>query len=129
MAYQDCAEARQALDAEQKELKPKVDNAQNELDEIKAKIDKANNKVVKTRDRREQALRQKNEAYAKIDDLKNQKGEAEEERETVKGRVEEYTRLATELCSRIPVEPGVTWTILEKRLERLDAQQRVVEQQ
>jgi structural maintenance of chromosomes protein 6 len=128
-AYDDCTEARAKIDAKQKELKPKMDQALLQVKEVEARIAKADKKATEASDARERILRRKNEAYAHADDLKRQRQEAEEKREAQKAEVEDYESKASRYCARVAVDPGSTWQSLEKKINALHEQQARQERQ
>ncbi|KAL8844334.1 MAG: hypothetical protein Q9176_001244 [Flavoplaca citrina] len=92
-----------------------------EVAEIQAKIRKAENKKIKSSERRETALRNKNAAFADLEELQKTKEKGERQREDCANTVEVWTEQANRIHPRVPVEAGETPRSIEKKLDKLQA--------
>ena len=92
-----------------------------EVAEIQAKIRKAENKKIKSSERRETALRNKNAAFADLEELQKTKEKGERQREGCANTVEVWTEQANRIHPRVPVEAGETPRSIEKKLDKLQA--------
>ena len=94
------------------ELTATLESKDKEISEAKKKRDKY-------QDRRVQALRQKNQAEHERQDANKEIEIAERARDEQAKQVEVYTEQASKISTRVPVEPGVSHSTLEQRMDRM----------
>ncbi|KAL8735651.1 MAG: hypothetical protein Q9166_000820 [cf. Caloplaca sp. 2 TL-2023] len=92
-----------------------------EVAEIQAKIRKAESKAMKLSERRDAALRDKNAAFAALEEGQKSKEATEKKRADVAETVGIYIEQASLIHERVPVENGETAGSLEKKLEKLQS--------
>ncbi|KAL8645420.1 MAG: hypothetical protein Q9226_007310 [Calogaya cf. arnoldii] len=92
-----------------------------EVDEIQAKIRKTENKKMKSSERRDAALRNKNAAFADLEDARKTKEKGEKQREDLATTVGVWTAQASKIHERVAVEGGETPKSIERKLEKLNA--------
>lgn len=102
-----------------KTIRERMDAIDDETAEIKAKIHKAEVKKVKLSERREAALREKNQAFAKIGELKHTRGAAQAERDDTEETVNIFIGEASKICPRVPVDQGENCDSLDAKLKKL----------
>ena len=85
-------------------------------------IEKAENRKAQLESDRVHALRSKNLALEEIELAKDRLRRAEEARDGQARNVEVFVGHAGEVCSRVPVDAGVTTAVLDKRLEQFIAE-------
>jgi chromosome segregation ATPase len=103
-------------------LKAKADAALREYQTAKMQIEKAENRKAQLESDRVHALRSKNLALEEIELAKDRLRRAEEARDGQARNVEVFVGHAGEVCSRVPVDAGVTTAVLDKRLEQFIAE-------
>ena len=103
-------------------LKAKADAALREYQSAKMQIEKAENRKAQLESDRVHALRSKNLALEEIKIATDRHALAEEERDKQARNVEEFVGHAGQVCTRVPVDEGVTTQILDKRLEQFIAE-------
>jgi chromosome segregation ATPase len=104
-------------------LKARADNALREYQAVKIQIEKAENRKDQLARDRENALRAKNLAIEEIDDAKHRLQQMEERRDDQQSIVQDqFVSEAEKVCRRVEVEAGVTIDILDKRLEKFEAE-------
>jgi chromosome segregation ATPase len=119
-SYEDSVIAKDRLDDIAKERKAKMDEASSQLEEAKARLEKARIRCEKIETDRNQALLEKNEAFAAIDSSKNIVVRMRQNRDEQQQTVDEYLEQAGQVCDRVPVDPGVNLAILDERVARLN---------
>ncbi|KAK4994643.1 Structural maintenance of chromosomes protein 6 [Elasticomyces elasticus] len=122
-SYEDGVVARDKLNETARDLKRRMDAIQREVDEGNARILKAEKKIKKLGDLRQARLQEKNLACQLLEDANQEKTQAEERLEAQNMRIENeddgFIVQATAVCPRVPVESGMTATILDNKLEKL----------
>jgi chromosome segregation ATPase len=104
-------------------LKARADTALREYQTAKIQIEKAEDRKAKLERDCQNSLRAKNLAIAEIDAAKHRLQEMEERRDNQQSIVkDQFVAEAEKICQRIEVEPGVTTDILDKRLEKFEAE-------
>lgn len=103
-------------------LKARADAALREYQTAKMQIEKAENRKAQLESDRVHALRSKNLALEEIELAKDRLRRAEEARDGQARNVEVFVGHAGEVCSRVPVDAGVTTAVLDKRLEQFIAE-------
>lgn len=103
-------------------LKAKADIALREYQTAKMQIEKAENRRDQLERDRQNALRAKNFALDEIDAAKHRLQQSEERRDNQQSVVQDqFVSEAEKICERIEVEAGVTTDILDKRIEKFEA--------
>ena len=90
------------------------------IEDAKAKVLRAESKATKSASQRASALRQKNTAFDSVASERLEREQYEREREEESQRVDLFTRLANEICSRVPVEEGETGESIDLKLQKLN---------
>jgi hypothetical protein len=104
-------------------LKARADTALREFQTAKMQIEKAENRKEQLERDRQNALRAKNLAIAEIDAAKHRVQQSEERRDEQQRIVQEiFVSAAEKVCQRIEVEAGVTADILDRRLDKFEAE-------
>jgi chromosome segregation ATPase len=104
-------------------LKAKADTALREYQTAKMQIEKAENRKNQLEHDRQNALRAKNLAIEEIDAAKDRLQQCEERRDNQQSVVQDqFVAEAEKVCRRIEVEAGVTIDVLDRRLERFEAE-------
>ena len=104
-------------------LKAKADTALREFQTAKMQIEKAENRKGQLERDRQDALRAKNLAIDEIDAAKRRLEQCEERRDNQQSIVQDqFVSEAEKICRRIDVEAGVTTDILDKRLDKFQAE-------
>jgi chromosome segregation ATPase len=99
-------------------LKAKADAALRDYQTAKMQIEKAENRKTQLDADRVRALREKNRTLEEIDQAKDNLRRAEEARDELVQKVAEFVVEAEKVCLRIPVDEGLTTTILDNRLDQ-----------
>ena len=122
-SFEDSVNAKDEYLARRKRL---LDD-QNELDGRVAaaneKIMRAQSMLDKADEKRHEALIKKNEAVKNIDDLQNERTLRQEELDTQNQQITDFTRQASAIGARVPIDPGETTDSLDRKLQKLDADQ------
>jgi len=104
-------------------LKARAETALREYQTAKMQIEKAENRKTQLENDRQHALRAKNLAIEEIDEAKRRLEQCEERRDAQHHVVyEQFVSEAEKICRRVPVEAGATTDILDKRLEKFEAE-------
>lgn len=90
-----------------------------EIAEGKAKIKKAENKVLRASNIRANALQSKNAAVESVQTLQEGKRKTLRWRDEKVAQVNDFITQASEICPRVPVDPGETGQSLDRKLEKL----------
>ena len=90
-----------------------------QIAEAKAKIKKAENKALKASTTRANALQSKNAAIESVQALQAGKRRTLGWREEKVMQVNDFIAQASEICPRVPVDPGETGQSLDRKLEKL----------
>jgi DNA repair exonuclease SbcCD ATPase subunit len=120
--YVDVEAKKAELNEEQKINKLEMDQASKAVEELQWKLNKAQSMVQKLQGTREEHLKQKNEAIAKVDKARGLRQPWEEEVDGVKQQLEETIQDAQAICpDRVPVRDGNTAENIMNKLKRLEA--------
>lgn len=90
-----------------------------QIAEANAKIKKAENKALKASTIRANALQSKNAAIESVQAFQESKKRTLGWREEKVMQVADFTAQASEICPRVPVDPGETGQSLDRKLEKL----------
>lgn len=90
-----------------------------QIAEAKAKLKKAETKALKASTVRAKALQSKNAAIESVQALQEGKRKTLGWREEKVLQVADFTTQASEICPRVPVDPGETGQSLDRKLEKL----------
>lgn len=90
-----------------------------QITEAKAKIKKAENKALKASATRANALQSKNAAIESVQALQEDKRRTLGWRQEKVLQVADFKAQASEICPRVPVDPGETGQSLDRKLEKL----------
>ncbi|TKA49882.1 hypothetical protein B0A49_10820, partial [Cryomyces minteri] len=118
-SYQDAVVAKDRLGQLGKQLKDEVDTAQTAIEGTVARISKAEAKVQTAAQKRQDALYEKNNAYARIEDAKSDKVRVENARQRQADKVASFEVDAGRISPRVAVDPGETPTTLDAKLTKL----------
>lgn len=110
-------------------LRERMKSMDNEIAEVQAKIRKAEAKRVKLSERREAALREKNSAFAEIEQVKNVQENTQKARTDIAETVDIWIGEAGQVCPRVPIDRGETYNSLEKTMKKLQADLKRAESQ
>jgi structural maintenance of chromosomes protein 6 len=111
-----------------KESRDEMNAKDKEIQGIEAQVNKLDDAARKTANKRQTELREKNAAYERINDRKQDRNKAEREHNRMERVVEDYVSQATEVSARVPVPPGVTADALDQKMEKLAADMKRAEQ-
>ncbi|KAL8998456.1 MAG: hypothetical protein Q9169_002493 [Polycauliona sp. 2 TL-2023] len=90
-----------------------------EVAEIQAKVRKAEGRKIKSNERRDVALRNKNAAFAGLENQRRNKAKVEEQRVLDARTVDNYASQANAIHERVAVPAGETASSLEKKLDKI----------
>ena len=90
------------------------------IKEVEVLVIKAENKANKCTNDRMAALRDKNAAIDAVERLRKERDHQEALRAEKRTHVEEFTLQASEVCARVPVDPGETYPTLSRKFEKLN---------
>lgn len=110
-------------------LREQMKTMDSEMAEVHAKIRKAEARRLKLSERREAALREKNSAFAEIEQIKNEQAVTQKARSDIAETVDIWSGEAGQVCPRVPVDRGETVHSLEKKIEKLQADLKRAESQ
>lgn len=113
LQYQGSSETHGELTQQRTAHKQALDNANRGIEDHQKKIDKAASALRKAKEKRETALREKNEGLAVVEDTKKGKTEAEENLQRLTQQVSDFIDEATKVSQRVPVPHGATEVTLE----------------
>ena len=116
---QNAIEERDNITLQNGEKKKRVDEATTEIQAKEAEVKDAEKKAHKYKDRRSQALHQKNEADASRADAAAELEHTRQKRDETARTVEEYTAQAQNVSPRVPVDPSENYDTLTAKMERL----------
>ncbi|KAF2219894.1 hypothetical protein BDZ85DRAFT_36369 [Elsinoe ampelina] len=128
-SFEDSVNEKDVLNEQQRLLKAELDKAQAVVTEFRTKIDKIDEAIRKKQALRATALSEKNQAMDKVQDTKEDKVKAEEQRDVLDARVKEWIREAENVCERREIEPGMTPEKIEKKIQALEKQRHDRERQ
>jgi len=123
-SYQDAVVQKDQINDAQKIVKAEMDAATQQVNEAEAKMAKAEKRLSKTRPARELALHEKNLAHDFIDVARTEKTEAERRHQRVAEELEEVTATAEQYHRRVQIQEGMTVSLIEKRIEKIEAEYR-----
>ncbi|KAI5248805.1 DNA repair protein [Aureobasidium subglaciale] len=119
--FGDSVNALDKLGDDNRIIKQQLDAATREVEEAQAQLNKALKRLEDKTTQRELTLRKKNEALEKVDLAQQEKAALEEQRvEQDRLIQDEYLPGATAVSRRIIVEPGNTVEVLDRKLEKLE---------
>ena len=118
-SFEEAVISRDQLSQQMKAHEKKLEQIGNRRTEIEVKVKKAEDRHRKLVTSRETALRHKNSAIQDLMDAKEEKEKFEEERRVKQATVEDFTRQATLISPRVPVDTGETAASLDKKLDKL----------
>ena len=127
-SYQESVLAKDEHLAKKKVLLNDLNKIDERLAIITKKVDKAQKAREKAEERRLNALIKKNEAFQEIETLREDRTEQEQERASQSEKVKDFTVKAKQIGDRVAVAQGETTDSLEKKLHKLDADQKRFEQ-
>lgn len=102
-------------------LRHELDECDRRVREVDALITKSKAKIQKLTERRERALREKNEAFANVEDAKRDKQASDEDREALAAHVAGFVELATQISARVDVDRGENCSSLNAKIDRWTA--------
>ena len=111
-----------------KERKIKLDAAIRATQEVEAKLEKCKNTAHNFTQKREQALRKKNEAIERVDEAESNKTIQQQSRDTLQATLDDEMEKAGSVCPRVDVPQGATPASLAQRLETLRRNRAQMEQ-
>ncbi|TIA56811.1 DNA repair protein [Aureobasidium pullulans] len=118
---EDSVNALDKLGDDNRDVKHQLDAANKQVEEAKAQLTKAEKRLEDKTASREYALRQKNQALEFVDMAQQEKESLEVSRVEQERLInEDYLPGATNVSRRIPVEPGNTVEVLDRKLEKLE---------
>lgn len=100
-------------------LKALSDQAKSLVANYNAKIEKAGDRVKRITRNRQLSLQQKNEAIDKVEVAKAAELKAIRAHEAQAKHVDDFIQQASQICERIPVDPGETSTSLDSKIEKI----------
>jgi chromosome segregation ATPase len=122
-AFQDSVVAKDKLDDIARQLMPEMEEAQLLFAKQKRRIENAEVKVANCDNARIDSLHVKNEALEKVKSAQNLLTELEKRRDRKQNELTDvYIKGASEVCPRVPTEPGLTVEEIDERMERFKAQ-------
>lgn len=120
--FEDCYNAKDDLNKKQRMLMENVSRIDEALKQIDDNVAKLTIKARRLAEKRETALRKKNEAFERIRDAEDDKtasvANVQQQHETVKG----FTEAANEISRRVNVDPGLTKEKIDKMLHETEKQ-------
>ena len=117
--YENVIIEKDKLNSEQRVLKKELDEIRKRIEEAQYKINKAEAKEKKISERRDQTLHEKNQAWEKVQDAKDEKAETEQARTAQEARIADYNNQASAISARVPVPPNVSANELDAKLQKL----------
>ena len=117
--YENAVIEKDKINQEQAALKRQLGEVQAQIDEFASKIRKAEEKEGKLGEKRDRALREKNDAFARIDDARHDKQQLEKDSKAQEAKVASFNSQASQISARVPVPPNTTGTDLDNRLVKL----------
>lgn len=116
----DLKSAAEVIHVEQHKIRDQQNELANQLQSAKVELYKAEAKVTKLTGRREDALREKNNALDAVAQAQNELSELERALEVQSATVENMTQQASVLCpTRVEVPAGQDYDSLQRVLQRL----------
>lgn len=128
-SYQDAIIQKEKLNETANKLNAELKTFDDEIKDMGARIRKAEMNASKLAQARHTALQEKNQAIQKIEDARADKEREERKRQAQVEKVSLWTSQATQICARVPVDPGETPASLDKKLGKLHQDIRRFEQQ
>ena len=119
--YEEAIIARDKLMDAMKTHLDKIKIVDTRIAEMNVRVEKLGTKALKLSDQRQTALQKKNASIQLLDDAKKERKALESERITKAEMVANYTEQASEVGTRISIERGETAATIEKKLEKLMA--------
>jgi structural maintenance of chromosomes protein 6 len=120
--YQDTFRAKNDTNGKQRVLKARIDELTAKIKEADDKIAELQHRSTRMQQKRENALRKKNEAYAEIADVRKGRDQLQESREAQEAQLAEDIEKATAICDRVNVDPGMTPEKIEQLLIKTQQQ-------
>lgn len=118
-SYMDMANEMHRLNGIAKEVKARLDVAQAELDQANKLVLKAEKRVDDLRSAREDALREKNSVHQRINDAETELTRLMTARDAQQTQVNLFVTEAEKISPRVPVDPGLSCTVIDKRIDKL----------
>ena len=99
------------------------------IEEVAVKTNKAQGRSAKIQDQRQKALQQKNAAIESVKKAKDAFALTEIEHGEKAETLKEFTRMASDICARVPVDEGENTDSLDRKLTKLEADVKRFEKQ
>lgn len=99
-----------------------------QIAEAEAKILKAESKALKASNQRITALQSKNAAIEEVQTCQESKKDVRRRRDEKVAQVADFAEQASNICPRVPVDPGETGDSLDQKLSKLTADLKKYEQ-
>jgi len=116
--FDEATQAKTRLGQAGAAFKRELDDCEQRLREFQTRITKAQRKIGQLTERRERALRQKNEALAAVEDAKKDRQTGIDDRTELAAHVASFIEQATKFCERVGVDPGETCNSLDQKIDR-----------
>jgi len=113
---------KERINADQRNLKSKVDAVHQRISELEAKITKADARKLKFGEERYGIVLKKNEAYAEIADSEKRKQALDQARLSQVARIATFAEGASKVSDRVSIDPGETTASLDAKLHKLGEQ-------
>ncbi|KAK4694903.1 structural maintenance of chromosomes protein 6, partial [Lecanoromycetidae sp. Uapishka_2] len=118
-SYRDMVDAKDKNNDLLKSTRDQMAAMDVDIKEAEAKVLKSENKATKCANDRSAALRDMNAAIEKVDRMKLEREQAEREREEQFAEVNTFIAQASQICARVVVDEGETYTTLLRKYEKL----------
>jgi chromosome segregation ATPase len=120
--YQDIVVQGDELDKQAKTQKRSLEDVQRRVGTVNMELGKARTKADQLKNKREEALRNKNEALDQVQAAQHNKTQWEQARGDQQAKIEGVASEAAQICARVEVPEGESHDRLMKKLERVQKQ-------
>lgn len=120
--YQDLILQGDELDKQAKTQKKSLEDVQRRIATVNMELGKARSKADQLKNKREEALRNKNEALEQVQAAQHNKTQWDQARGAQQVKLEGVASEAAQICQRVQVPQGETYDRLMKKLERVQQQ-------
>lgn len=121
--YGDCVLERDRLNAEQRPIKDKLNEIQNDLTSQAERIKAAEKALHKAEDNRSAKVLELNNSHEIVKDAEEHRARLEQEHATQSNTVTSFTAQAQSVSGRVAIDPEETTDSLEAKLKRMEREQ------
>ena len=120
-SYEDSINAKDQVYEKVRATRDEMANMDKVIQEAETRLTRAETRQTQRAQQREQALREKNRAEDQVQEAKAERAQFAEERQELVGIIEDWTRQASEISSRVAVDPGETSESVQKKYDKLNS--------